>query len=559
MRKRGLLLLSLLISLLTHTILISFSYYIWIPGISQVAAESLKLFEVQKIELAPPLAAERPAVEDYTEKIKFQTPSQSMIELLDPGVMKPQKIVQPTQQELITEPEMFELEQAPPPELETAASLPPPPLPEPELPVGTRSTELRETRPALELFEPAGPIAPGESKIVVPQEFVHEMPELPSKAPVFEAASPLGKRSDVVQGALANIADQHAFRPTPSYESLDEFLGVNLYVYRDPSDGQGYYQLSIYPKPNAPSIEVMPKEVIFLIDASLSMKYKRLNGFKEGIQYAIERLNPPDLFNVFVFKNKITPMSPKSLSPEPETVMEAMRFIEELQPSQTTDIYNALHDAIKKPAAFYPSYIIFISDGKATEGIRSTTKLLSEITRYNNLKRPIYSFSAGKGNDRFLLDFLAYPNRGWAEHADDLTVLPQTFRDFYDKIRNPILVDVKYQLTPLSEAEVYPKNLPDFFRDTLFTLYGKFDQETKFSIRIVGNIGDRTKEFIFSNDLQNASAGNGSIARYWAFNKIYHLISEMTMNGFDPAYVTEIEELSRKYGVEIPYDLKKIF
>lgn len=563
MRKRGILLISAIVSFFIHSSLVAVSYFIWVPGVSGVVSETIKLFQVQEIDLTPPPAAERPIAEEYGERLKFQTPSENVEEMIGSGIMKPQKIAQPEDTPLMTEPEMFALEQPAEPPLELESSLPPikdAPL-EPELrSIGKDAAPPAATRPAIDLFQPANPVPPGESKIIIPEEFVPALkgPELPAGGPDLESL-PAAEKGNALQGALANIAAEHAFRPTPAYESLDEFLGVSLLTYRDPEDNQGYYQLSIYPKPNAPSLEVMPKEVIFLLDASLSIRYKWLNGFKQGIKNSIQKLNPNDLFNIFVFKNTTQPFARGPVGADADSVYSAGRFLDTITPSQTTNIYAALYNTIQNPPSFDPSYIVLITDGKPTEGIRSTTKLITQITKSDKRRRPIYTFSAGKRVDRFLLDFLAYPNRAWSEHAEDHDDIVGTFNDFYGKIANPILVNVRYQITPLDDTDIYPKHLPDFFRDTMFTLYGKFDDESKFSIRILGNIGDKTKEFIFANDFKNAAEGTRSIARFWAFNKIYHLISKMTLEGPNAAEIAEIERLTKEFKLSLPYDIEDLF
>jgi Ca-activated chloride channel homolog len=333
---------------------------------------------------------------------------------------------------------------------------------------------------------------------------------------------------------------------------------VSFLTYRDPADQQGYYQISIYSSPRAKELEVLPKEIIFLVDASLSIQRRRLHAFREGIKHAIVNLNPRDRFNIFVFKNDIIPFAVESVSTRPESVQKAMDFLDRIEPSNRTDIYSAFFETIQKPAALDPSYIVLLSDGKPSEGELSSVKLISEITRRNALKRPIFAFSGGARVNRFLLDFLAYPNRGWSEFAAYDSQIQKKFSALYDKIQNPILSNMRYQLTPLDESQAYPKNLPDFYRDTLFTVYGTFRDETRFSIRILGEEGGRKKEFIFSHDLKEAQQGTAEIAKHWAFNKVYFLISQMTLHGPTEAEKQEVRRLTEKFGLNIPYDIDQL-
>jgi hypothetical protein len=68
---------------------------------------------------------------------------------------------------------------------------------------------------------------------------------------------------------------------------------------------------------------------------------------------------------------------------------------------------------------------------------------------------------------------------------------------------------VKYQFSGVPEGEVFPKNLPDFYRDAVFTLYGRYETiDDLFSIRITGKNNNKNKEFIYSNHLKKAQKGS---------------------------------------------------
>lgn len=335
---------------------------------------------------------------------------------------------------------------------------------------------------------------------------------------------------------------------------IDEFISVKVATYQDPSDGEKYYQISIAPGKDADKLPVMPKEVIFLMDASLSIQKERLDQFIRGIQYSIANLNPGDRYNIYTFKDKITALFPKAVEPTSDNVKETIWYLNKLESSERTDIYEAFLESIRKKASMNPSYIIFLSDGRPTQGVVSTTRLITEIARINRKARSIFSFSGGARVNRYLLDFLSYQNRGWSEYAVRTSEIKKRIGELYDKIRNPLLINVQYQLSGLKENESFPQDLPDFYRDTEFVIYGKFTGEDKFSVRVVGEINGELKEFIFSRSLLEASQGGKEIATNWAFNKFYHHVSRITLDGPNDADERELEALSAKFGIQNPYE-----
>ncbi len=337
------------------------------------------------------------------------------------------------------------------------------------------------------------------------------------------------------------------------YEPLDNFMDIQVYTYEAPSDHQKYFMIKIYAKPGSQSLQVMPKEILFTIDCSLSISKDRLDEFKRGIRYCLTHLNRGDVFNIIAFKDQVQFFSEKSVTADPETIKRAEKFVSDLTASQATDVYSAFSKIIEKPAAYEPSNIILISDGRPTYGVVNSRELINSVTRLNKKSRPVFAFTGGAKVNRYLLDFIAYQNRGWSEFVRKTGDLDEGLGSFYDKIKDPIFLNLRYRLNNLDAEDVFPKALPDFYRGAEFTLYGRYDSQNDFSMQLLGDIDRKTKELIFSRALQEAKKGTEEIKRGYAFNKIYYLISRMTAEGQTPKLLAEVDALSREYGIQTPY------
>ena len=337
------------------------------------------------------------------------------------------------------------------------------------------------------------------------------------------------------------------------YESLDNFLDIQVYTYQDPADSQKYYMIKIYAKPGAQALKVMPKEILFTMDCSLSISPDRLDEFKRGIRYCLTHLNPNDVFNIIAFKDQVIFFSDKSIPATSAAVNKAERFVERLTASRATDVYSAFSKIIEKPLARVPSNIILISDGRPTYGVVDSRELINSVTRLNHKARPVFAFSGGAKVNRYLLDFIAYQNRAWSQFVRTSWDIHGGLANFYDKIKDPVFLNLRYQLNNLNTDEVFPKELPDFYRNAEFTLYGKYTDENDFSMQLLGDVDGKTKELIFTRALKDAKSGTEEIKRGYAFNKIYCLISRMTAESQTPGLLSQIESLSRQYGIQTPY------
>lgn len=348
---------------------------------------------------------------------------------------------------------------------------------------------------------------------------------------------------------------QPVVRTAGRHASLQEIMVWSLAVYKPDDEPYIYYKLSlrVNPKTGFQKLPSVPKEVIFLVDNSLSIDKARLEGFKTGLQHALRNLNEGDLFNILAFKEDLIFFRPKPVPYDEDTLERALLFVDGLTVGGKTDTYQALARALGGGHALSPAYIVLFSDGRPTQGVTDSTRLISEISRLNDGKIAIFTHSGGLRVNRYLLDFLAYRNRGWAEHSERTHRIGQQFSRFYDKIRHPVILNLRYQASGLNKDDLYPKIMPDMFRNTGMVYYGRAEQADAFVLRLLGQVGGKTMEFMIDGDLRDAPEGGPDIAAQWAMNKIYDLISRLEADGNKKSLRDELESISTKFGISVPY------
>lgn len=547
-RKNNLLLLSLLISALIHVLFVGSAYYLWVPGVSGEPTVINKLFKVQGVREMESLKSETLRNQSgqemsFIDQSKTITETAAKPNLAESIQFESEQDIRLNADKSIMLEEVKKLA----PKAEKIDTL----LKE-DVQIQKRSVNPSEVTIKIntEVSQPAA-ILESDADFFIPDNFLESMH-------AFTPGSAQGA-TEKAAGTLLKTLESEIIasdkKVTTDYAALDSFLDVEVLTYRDPKDGQNYFRLSMIPSGKAQSIAPLNKEVVFLVDASLSIHKHRLHAFKKGLKFALSQLNPSDLFNIYVFKNKIIPFHSESIRSTPAIINAAEDFLDNIEADRRTDIYSAFLETMQTEPTLHPSYIVLLSDGNANTGISSTAKLIAEITRTGNQQRPIFSFSGGGRVNHFLLDFLAYPNRGWSEYARNNSEIDESFRKFIMKIKNPILTDIRYQISGTKNSEVFPKNLPDFYRDAVFTIYGKYDEGEKFSFRIYGKSDLTKREFIVSEEFAKMPQGDESIAKSWAFNKVYYLISQLTLNGPNPADQAEIERLIKTFDLEIPYEI----
>ncbi len=336
---------------------------------------------------------------------------------------------------------------------------------------------------------------------------------------------------------------------------LGTALTYQLSRYRDPVTNQKYFKLAVRVRDATVNFPVIPKEIIFLVDASGSIGMVRLAQFEEGLIYSLKHLNPDDRFNILVFKDKDIAFSLVSLKPDRKNIKNAIEFLKELKSWSTTDIYDALRTSINLKAPFVPSYRVFMSDGFPTTGIINARRVINEVSRLNDNKVSIFTFGGGASVDPYMLDFIAFKNRGWSRVVDREHFMAREFSKLYNEIKDPLLLNVRYYASGLNDKEIFPQTMPDFFKGSQFVVYGKYTDEDRFALQIRGDMVQDKKEFIVSASLKDASPGDKQIARDWAFHKVYYLISELKYNENNAALLGAIGDLCAKFHIVTPYSI----
>jgi len=387
------------------------------------------------------------------------------------------------------------------------------------------------------------PVARTEERAPEPVEVLRETKEEPAlpalereivKAPA--ETFPLRERRELVQ----------------KYPSLDDVLDIELTTY-DPPDERGYFLIRISTKRGG-QIETMPKEIVFVIDASKSIREAKLEQCKVGLERCLAELNPEDLFNVIAFKESPTVFRSTSVRPTSANVRAATGFIKALKPSGETDVYSAIAPLvrIRKPET-HPYNIFLVSDGKPTSGMVDSRAIINNLTRQNELKASIVTFGGGTEVNVYLLDLLAYLNKGRSYVADRVYSIDNDMPGFYRTIKDPILIDLRANYANIDEVEIYPKVMPDFYLGSEILVSGRYGETKVFSMRLTGTVNGQKKELVFKREFAEADKGGDEIARMWAFKKIYKLIADVCQQGATPQLVEQIRSLSQRYEIATAY------
>ncbi|MBI2433119.1 MAG: VWA domain-containing protein, partial [Candidatus Hydrogenedentes bacterium] len=349
-------------------------------------------------------------------------------------------------------------------------------------------------------------------------------------------------------------AVQKARQESP-YVFIDDLVDIRLETYAAAGDSVGYFRLRVIPKEDQ-SIEVLPKDITFVIDASSSIPQFKLNKTVNGVVRALDYLRAQDMFNIVIFRETPELFQGQPVAATPENKAAAKSFLARVPSHGQTDVYNGILPVLHAlPRGGVPAIVLVMSDGRPTTGIQDARAIINGLTTDNNHVHSIYAFGGGNTVNRYLLDLLAYRNKGEAHVAEQVERIDEELPRFAARLADPLLVNLRANFSGIDVAELAPSLIPDFYKGQVVTIYGsyKISGVKEFVVRLTGRALDQKKELVFRADLAQATVGDREIARNWAFQKSYDIIGEISRVGAQPELVTALRQLSQQFNIRTAY------
>lgn len=339
------------------------------------------------------------------------------------------------------------------------------------------------------------------------------------------------------------------------YESIEPWLNVEVFTCHDPGiDPElGFFHVQVTPKPNNP-LRVIPKDVIFIIDASASITQDQLDRFSQAVSRTLATLNPVDRFNIVTFRDKPFYLRPQMLPVNSQSENDVRILLGTLRTRGATDLYGTLSPLMAlQPAPGRLLLLCLMSDGKPTEGIVDSGEIINKISAVNNNRATLLAFGGPTAN-QYLLDLISFRNRGHSQFATKIGEMEENFANLYTEFSDPLLMNLQFQFSGADAKQAFPQVLPHMFQGRAVNLYGRYDpaKQKTFAFRLVGETYAEKKELFITRDFPPPDPSRTYMPNQWAQARIYHLMAELVKQD-TPARRAEIHALGRRFGIKIPY------
>jgi len=337
------------------------------------------------------------------------------------------------------------------------------------------------------------------------------------------------------------------------YGIATDTINVNMLSFRESANEDGYFMLLLQPPLSLPEDQIIPKDVIIVLDQSGSMSGSKWEQARAATSYVLENLNPRDRFNLVVFSTGArvygAEMQPVAEAPA------AIDWMNNLFAEGGTDINLALTTALDMADGDRQTTIMFMTDGLATEGVVETPSILENVAAAANDRTRIFTFGVGDDVDTFLLDRLFQEFRGAGSYVRPSERIDEEVASLYTKISAPVLTGTELSIDGARVELLYPATMPDLFAGEQLTVVGRYrDGADTLTVRLDGEVNDTATSFVYDElSLRDNAGGQPFVARLWAQRRIGDLLNTIRLNGESPELVDSVVNLSVRYGIITPY------
>jgi Ca-activated chloride channel homolog len=324
----------------------------------------------------------------------------------------------------------------------------------------------------------------------------------------------------------------------------------------------GFFIFVAEPDPSN-NTEVIDKVFTLIIDRSGSMSGTKMEQAKNAASYIVQNLNDGDKFNIIDFDDVITSFSPTHVEFNQTTRNQALSYISTIYARNLTNISGAFDVAVPQFSTANDStanIIIFLTDGQPTAGITDIEQLIVHINQLIQTTETnilLFSFGIGLDVNQQLLTQISASNNGFATFLLN-SELESALTNFYQQIRNPVLLNTSISFDPQYLNQIFPDPLPNLYKGQQMIVSGRYSNSGNINITLSGEAFGQNVQYNYPITLADSNVLNYSfLPKVWAKQKIEYLLVQyyiLDPNSTQAILIRQqIIDLSIAFGVISPF------
>lgn len=307
------------------------------------------------------------------------------------------------------------------------------------------------------------------------------------------------------------------------------------------------------------------REVILVIDTSGSMQGNSIRQARAALQFAIERLNTSDTFNVIEFNSLTHSLFNKAMPATEANKRTALQRVKSLRADGGTEIAAAIDASLGTQSAHADDrlrQVVFITDGS----VGNEAELFLQIKNTLQHSR-LFTVGIGSAPNTWFMRRAAETGRGTYTYIAKEDEVRTQMRQLLQKLENPVLTGITLQWQGIDSPEVYPAVIPDLYAGEPIRFDARWHGDPAGSLTVSGlhNGNPWTRQLPIdpqqspqaapSTELNSSTPAqlDSALAKQWAHRKIESMENSMLFADDHATIESEITALALQYSMVTRY------
>ena len=312
---------------------------------------------------------------------------------------------------------------------------------------------------------------------------------------------------------------------------------------------QGYFMLMIQPKPDAELAEAPPREIVFLVDVSGSMRGEPTRKVKETMHHFLRLTKPNDTVQVITFSSRAGKLFEKSVPATQANIEHALNFTQQIRGGGGTEMLNAIKLVLNEPVdRERVRIVVMLTDGY----IGNEAEIIAEIDRQAGDQIRFSAIGIGTSPNRYLIDGVAKHGGGLADVIELNTDPGPLVAQIADRIHRAQLAKIQIDWNGLSVYETYPRRIPELWAGRPVLMFGRYGAGGSKKIELSGSAEGKPLKYKLHVTLPDAQPAHDVLSKVWARKKIED-ISARLHAADAPEIVEEITNIALTHRLMTQY------
>lgn len=324
---------------------------------------------------------------------------------------------------------------------------------------------------------------------------------------------------------------------------------VDLVTHKPEAGGRGTFMLTLTPGDDLARI-TEGRDWAFVLDISGSMRGGKYSTLAEGVQKALQKLDPNDRFRIITFNETADEITRGYVDATPQNVSTYTAKVAAIQPGGGTNVYAGLEAALDRLDADRTSGLLLVTDGVANVGETQTRSFVELIRRHD---ARLYTMVMGNSANRPLLTTMTRESGGFAiavSNADDIVGQLLTAQS---KLTHQALHGAELQIRGIRTADLTPAKIGSLYRGQQLIVFGHYWGDGQAEIELGGSISGERKTYRSEFAFPSTATGNPELERLWAFAQIEDLAEQMADYGETADIRQAVTDVAVEYGLVTDY------